>query len=50
LAAEANAHLKAAQAAAGRGDWETFGKEMAIVDQILAQLQKVIGTPAPSGP
>ena len=50
LAAEINAHLKAAREAAGRGDWETFGKEMAIVDQLVAQLQKVIGTPAPSKP
>jgi hypothetical protein len=50
LAAEANAHLKAAQVAAGKGDWETFGKEMAIVEQILAQLQQGGASPAPSGP
>jgi hypothetical protein len=39
----------AAQTAARNGDWATYGKEMEIVQQILAQLEKVVGTPAPSG-
>jgi uncharacterized membrane protein (UPF0182 family) len=50
LIAEANAHFAAAQAAAGRGDWTTYGKEMQIVSQLLARLQQLEGTPAPSGP
>jgi uncharacterized membrane protein (UPF0182 family) len=50
LVAEANAHFLAAQEAARNGDWATYGKETAIVQQILAQLEKVVGTPAPSGP
>ena len=50
LIAEANAHFQAAQAAAGRGDWTTYGKEMQIVSELLAQLQQLEGTPAPSGP
>ena len=50
LIAEANAHFQAAQAAAGRGDWTTYGKEMQIVSQLLAQLQQLVGTPPPSGP
>ena len=48
LVAQANAHFLAAQAAARNGDWATYGKEMAIVQQILTQLEKVVGTPAPS--
>jgi hypothetical protein len=48
LIAQANAHFQAAQAAAGVGDWTTYGKEMDTVKQLLAQLQTVIGTPAPS--
>jgi hypothetical protein len=50
LVAEASAHFNAAQAAAQRGDWATYGSEIAIVQQLLAQLQNVVGTPAPSGP
>ena len=50
LIAEANAHFQAAQAAAGRGDWTTYGKEMQTVSQLLGQLQLLEGTPAPSGP
>jgi uncharacterized membrane protein (UPF0182 family) len=48
LVAEANAHFQAAQAAAGRGDWTTYGKEMQIVSQLLTQLQSEVGTAPPS--
>ena len=48
LVAEANAHFQAAQAAAGRGDWTTYGKEMQIVSQLLTQLQREVGTAQPS--
>jgi uncharacterized membrane protein (UPF0182 family) len=50
LISEANAHFQAAQAAARNGDWATYGSEMDIVQQLLTQLQTVVGTPAPSGP
>jgi uncharacterized membrane protein (UPF0182 family) len=49
LVSAANDHFLAAQTAARNGDWSTYGKEMAIVQEILAQLEKVVGTPAPSG-
>jgi hypothetical protein len=49
LVSEANDHFVAAQTAARNGDWATYGKEMAIVQEILGQLEKVVGTPAPSG-
>ena len=49
LVSEANDHFLAAQTAARNGDWATYGKEMAIVQEILGQLEKVVGTPAPSG-
>ena len=48
LIAQANAHFQAAQAAARNGDWATYGVEMSKVQQLLAQLQIVVGTPAPS--
>jgi uncharacterized membrane protein (UPF0182 family) len=48
LIAQANAHFQAAQAAARNGDWATYGIEMNKVQQLLAQLQIVVGTPAPS--
>jgi uncharacterized membrane protein (UPF0182 family) len=47
LITQANAHFQAAQVAAGKGDMETYGKEMDIVKRLLTQLQTVIGTPAP---
>jgi uncharacterized protein len=50
LIAEANSHFQAAQAAAGRGDWVTYGKEMATVQQLLSQLETVLGTPPPASP
>ena len=48
LISQANAHFLAAQAAARSGDWATYGSEMSIVQQLLTQLQTVVGTPAPS--
>jgi uncharacterized membrane protein (UPF0182 family) len=44
LAATARDHLKAAEAAAGRGDWATYGSEMAQLQQVLDQL----AAPAPN--
>jgi uncharacterized membrane protein (UPF0182 family) len=49
LIAEANQHYELAQQALRNGDLATYQKEMNIVGQILAQLQTVVGTPAPSG-
>jgi uncharacterized membrane protein (UPF0182 family) len=49
LVAEANAHFEAAQAAAQRLDWATYGSEMKIVQQLLTELENAVGTPAPSG-
>jgi uncharacterized membrane protein (UPF0182 family) len=49
LIAAANQHYEAAQKALRNGDLATYQKEMDIVGQILAQLQNVLGTPAPSG-
>ena len=37
LAASARDHLRAAESAAGRGDWATYGTEMAQVHQLLDQ-------------
>jgi uncharacterized protein len=48
LIAQANAHYQAAQTALHNGDLATYQKEMNIVGQLLAQLQTVVGTPAPS--
>jgi uncharacterized membrane protein (UPF0182 family) len=50
LAAQIAAHFQAAQEAAQRGDWATYGAEMKTVQQLIEQLQQVVGTPAPSGP
>jgi uncharacterized protein len=50
LIAQANQHYVLAQQALHNGDLATYQKEMDIVGQILAQLQNVVGTPAPSGP
>jgi len=50
LIAQANAHYEAAQVALRSGDWTTYGREMDIVRQLLAQLEKVLGTPAPGTP
>ena len=47
LITQANAHFQAAQVAAGKGDMETYGKEMDIVKRLLTQLQTILGTPAP---
>jgi len=49
LIAEANQHYEAAQQALRNGDLATYQQEMNIVGQILAQLQTMLGTPAPSG-
>ena len=49
LIAQASQHYQLAQQALARGDLGTYQKEMDIVGQILAQLQTVVGTPAPSG-
>ena len=38
LATAARDHLRNAEAAAGKGDWATYGTEMAQVHQILDQL------------
>jgi uncharacterized membrane protein (UPF0182 family) len=43
LAASARDHLRAAEAAAGRGDWATYGTEMAQVHSLLDQLATVTG-------
>ncbi len=48
LIAEANAHYQAALAALKAGDLGKYQSEMEIVGQIVAQLQQVVGTPAPS--
>jgi uncharacterized membrane protein (UPF0182 family) len=48
LIAEASQHYQAAQAALANKDLATYQKEMDIVGQLLAQLQTVVGTPAPS--
>ena len=50
LIAEANAHYLAAQTALHNGDLATYQKEMNIVGQLIAQLEAVVGTPAPSAP
>jgi uncharacterized protein len=43
LAAAARDHLHAAETAAGRGDWATYGTEMAMVHQLLDQLAAASG-------
>jgi hypothetical protein len=43
LAAAARDHLRAAEAAAGRGDWTTYGTEMTTVHQLLDQLAAAAG-------
>jgi uncharacterized protein len=43
LATSARDHLRAAEAAAGRGDWATYGIEMATVHQLLDQLASAAG-------
>jgi uncharacterized membrane protein (UPF0182 family) len=43
LAAAARDHLHAAESAAGRGDWATYGNEMATVHQLLDQLAAATG-------
>ena len=43
LAAAARDHLRAAEAAAGKGDWTTYGTEMASVHQLLDQLAAAAG-------
>jgi hypothetical protein len=50
LIAQANAHYQAAQTALHNGDLATYQQEMNIVGQLLGQIQKVVGTPAPSAP
>ncbi len=49
LTAEASAHFNAAQAAAQRGDWATYGSEMKLVEQLLTEIQNAVGTVPPSG-
>jgi hypothetical protein len=46
---EANQHYELAQQDLRNGDLATYQQEMNVVGQILAQLQNVVGTPAPSG-
>jgi hypothetical protein len=48
LIAEASQHYQAAQVALGNKDLATYQREMDIVGRLLAQLQSVVGTPAPS--
>jgi uncharacterized membrane protein (UPF0182 family) len=52
LVTQANQHYAAAYAALKAGDLTTFGKEMAIVGQLLQQIQQLTGTtqtsPSPS--
>ncbi|HEY1298247.1 MAG TPA: UPF0182 family protein, partial [Chloroflexota bacterium] len=43
LAAAARDHLRTAEQAAGRGDWATYGTEMAQVHQLLDQLATATG-------
>jgi uncharacterized membrane protein (UPF0182 family) len=43
LAASARDHLRAAESAAGRGDWATYGTEMAQVHTLLDQLASATG-------
>jgi uncharacterized protein len=43
LAAAARDHLRAAEAAAGRGDWASYGTEMTQVHQLLDQLATAAG-------
>ncbi|MDQ6672371.1 MAG: UPF0182 family protein [Chloroflexota bacterium] len=43
LAAAARDHLRAAEAAAGKGDWTTYGTEMTSVHQLLDQLASAAG-------
>jgi uncharacterized protein len=43
LAGAARDHLRAAEAAAGKGDWTTYGTEMATVHQLLDQLAAAAG-------
>lgn len=43
LAASARDHLRSAEQAAGRGDWATYGNEMAQVHQLLDQLAAATG-------
>jgi hypothetical protein len=43
LAAAARDHLRNAEQAAGRGDWATYGTEMAQVHQLLDQLASATG-------
>jgi uncharacterized membrane protein (UPF0182 family) len=43
LAASARDHLRNAEQAAGRGDWATYGSEMAQVQQLLDQLASATG-------
>jgi uncharacterized membrane protein (UPF0182 family) len=43
LAAAARDHLRAAEAAAGRGDWATYGTEMAQVHSLLDHLASASG-------
>jgi hypothetical protein len=48
LISQASQHYAAAQDALGKKDLATYQKEMDIVGQLLAQLQQVVGTPAPA--
>jgi uncharacterized membrane protein (UPF0182 family) len=44
LAAAARDHLRAAEAAAGRGDWSTYGAEMTALGQLLDQFAAAGGS------
>ncbi len=41
----ANAHFAAAEAAQRRGDWTTYGEELDALQQDLAQMMELTGTP-----
>jgi uncharacterized membrane protein (UPF0182 family) len=43
LAGQARDHLRAAEAAAGKADWTTYGTEMAALQQVLDQLASANG-------
>jgi len=44
LVTQANLHYKAAYDALKRGDFTTYAKEMAVVGDLLQQLQAILGT------
>jgi uncharacterized membrane protein (UPF0182 family) len=47
LVAYANFHFELAQEALTRGDFATYGAEMALVEEALVELGQLVGTPVP---